>query len=660
MMRMRTLPLLLSMMLGSSGLAADRPLREAESENDRFRLRVEPGRPGRVGEPCRGELSERVGRRDESRWKRPLVNTIAPLAAAIRDDGKFVVCLDEYRFGGARNALVIYGHDGTLLRHFLLPDLLEKDNWKGVKVDRRSIDWRRGATMSFPDGTDEFHVRLREGAVIRIDLLRLRVLGKGDGGDLPPAVARALYGDDAGTSTNAAGDGGQPDDPGAQNARLEETGDPPVPADLVPLHGELQPDGNDPVAITGIDVPLPDPSNPVDYLAWLNEQALTDGPNAGDEFQKAIDSLVEWDGDPEQWDRALDGDPGALADPAIQTWLQQNRTALQHFRNGTLFEYKGWQLESEDGSMIGALLPNLSPMRQLTRTAIIEGRTLESEGRVDDAIDLYLDTLVAGAQTGRGPTLIENLVGVAMQGATAETLMDLPTRHDADTIDYIDLAARLEYAYERPRPMSETVQFERAMFMDSVQRVYDYDESSGTYHSNEQEFNRLVNMTGSDDDPAPIPLKHEEYDELVAQANRMYDRMVVASSRPFPESKAAFAAIDRDLVTQSGGYMLKTFLPALGRADFMGKRADTTRQASLLLTNIMAYKQQHGQLPDSLDAFGDRPFVVDPLTNERFVYQRVDDDFLLYSLGQNGTDEGGEHGRNAVGDLRFWPRPPKN
>jgi hypothetical protein len=103
---------------------------------------------------------------------------------------------------------------------------------------------------------------------------------------------------------------------------------------------------------------------------------------------------------------------------------------------------------------------------------------------------------------------------------------------------------------------------------------------------------------------------------------------------------------------------MRVMMPALGRYHTLHARAETTRRATTLAANIQAYRQQYGDYPESLDVFGDREFVVDPFTDQRFVYRREGDSFTLYSLGPNGVDDGGVHDRRArENDLRYWPRP---
>ena len=91
-----------------------RPEREFKSENEKFVLRVEPGRPGRRAKSaCSASLIDRRRGLKRPRWERPLVNQIAPMHAAVSDDGRFVVTLGEFPYGGVHNALVIYGEHTT-------------------------------------------------------------------------------------------------------------------------------------------------------------------------------------------------------------------------------------------------------------------------------------------------------------------------------------------------------------------------------------------------------------------------------------------------------------------------------------------------------------------------------------------------------------------
>jgi hypothetical protein len=68
------------------------------------------------------------------------------------------------------------------------------------------------------------------------------------------------------------------------------------------------------------------------------------------------------------------------------------------------------------------------------------------------------------------------------------------------------------------------------------------------------------------------------------------------------------------------------------------------RRGSRLLVAIRQYKNENGTWPENLEQVkGSVPaeVLVDPITGDAFVYKLIEEDFMLYSRGKNGIDEGG-------------------
>ena len=68
------------------------------------------------------------------------------------------------------------------------------------------------------------------------------------------------------------------------------------------------------------------------------------------------------------------------------------------------------------------------------------------------------------------------------------------------------------------------------------------------------------------------------------------------------------------------------------------------RRGSRLLVAIRQYKNEKGSWPENLEQVkGSVPaeVLVDPITGDAFVYKLIEEDFMLYSRGKNGIDEGG-------------------
>ncbi len=687
-----------------------RPLREAHSENGRFHLRIHAGRPARnESDRCRAILYERGGERKRDRrvWRVKLANEVAPCRALIRNDGRFVVMLDEFRRGGGAHAVVIYGEHGKQLREFDLRELLHGDDWKHVTVERRAVEWLPDATFAFVDKPPLFVIKLKWGREIRVDLEKLETVGKGvkpgetlgeaesnatskptANDAIPPEILALLKQPTSAAADNAEGSS----DPIteavlralAKLQRLAETSGVDVDvAGIVAAAGledavaalqkastagadiSQQPRYAGNSAAAGLAVPLPNPANPVDYVAWVVELTETDGPSAVPLYKDAIKKRVPWEGNDDLYEAARRGDPEALASPEVIEWLEANEEALADFRAAPWFEYRGMVEAGDDYSVIGILLPNLSDRRRLFRTSIIDAKYLEANGDVGSALGNYLDNLAIGAQTSQGPMLIENLVGIAMQAETADDLLDCFASPCGDEINYVRLARELEDSFQPLRPIVECFQGERALAFDIIQHIYEWDEETGQYRvagDADKYLDKSFGIT-SEEFGFSVVLGAIGFERMVELTNEWYDELTRASMLPYPEAKEALSEFDehaRSTTFKLRYPLLSVILPSLGRANHLATRSATTRNATRVIANLKAYRQQYGEYPDSLDVFGDAEMVIDPFTDHSFAYRREGDDFTLYSLGGNGIDDGGVHDRRAnTNDVLYWPRPPK-
>jgi hypothetical protein len=701
------------------------PLREAKSANGRFQLQIRPGRPGdNAIRGCKAGLYELSGERaHRPRWERFLVNDVAPGRAFIRDDGHFVVTLDEYKYGGARNALVIYGARGELLRHFLLSDLLDRSGWKRVKKDGGALNWLDGAEFQFVDSPPMFLITLSKGREIGIDLQKLQVVRSSGAisgiSAVPVQFLDALFSFAASPAPKTADVTTRPaeqvkvavaeqsvlqDRTKEQSAELDlqtesaaklrrsvdhaQLAQPdelktPLPQEEEftqraeaadnPLTTEpAEPQTDIPAAelpaeaptadIPSSDIPLPDPAAPVDYLAWANSMITTEGPSAIPEFQAAVDSMSRWMGDRNLLKAAQAGDPAALASPEVQAWLAANQDALDHFRDGFGRDYNGWPLASQDGSLILATLPALQAMRELSAVSVIEGREFEAAGLAGSAADSYVDALIAGATAGSGPTLIESIVGSSMQYTAADAVLDLQAGPAGEQLDCIALAARLDESYVPPRTLAETVEFEHATFLDTVQRMFDYDAQSGEYVANPARTAAFLDLFGTEVDAAKISsttsrIAEAGFEHTVADGDAFFCTISDALTRPYPQAQQMLAANERQLQSDTANPLLSGSF-SYYRYHQVRTKADALQRATRLVTRLNAYRQEYGDYPDSLDVFGGADFALDPFTGDYLNYRRTGDTFHLYSVGVNGADDGGvDDPAGETGDIVYWPRP---
>lgn len=709
--------------------AGSTPQLEARSADGGFVVQIQPGK----GKSRRCEATMRQADRKEAVWKGTLANLRAPMQLHVADGGRYLVTLDEVRWGGARNAVVAYDVSGKMLRKWSLRELMRREDWQHVAVRKPTVEWLDGAKAAF-SGPDEFQIRLRWGRTLRFDLKSGTcpdAPAMGEHNDLiPPEIAailavaeRPARGDgpdgetridiaqveDAATTladeanpplalhwsllkamisaelTAAAelaaqageavfdAQAGEESQAAAGDQGADVTASRGADADRMPTRepsawhptatGEVVFVTGDAAVATGILTPMPDPANPVDYLAWMNEQTRVEDPAAQRELQSIMQKAVKFEGDGELLRRALQGEPDALKDPVIQQWRAANAEAIQHLRDFTLYPYRGPELHSEDGSLIGVLLPALGKMRDAGRAAVVEANSLVLEQRYKEAADLLADTLRAGAKTGQGPTLIENLVGTAIQSMASDALLELAANPEfAKSADLAQIAATLEMASEKPRSLAENMQFERAMVLDLIQRSFAYDAQEQTYRP---QVNAMLTQLGGVAGEQPNPLvvlqmATLDFRSTLAETNSAYDRLTEHMAQPYTRARALMNEWEQGFDENQQNPLLRVMLPAVSRASLVRGRNDAKQHASVLVQNLLAYQQQHGAPPDSLVDFAGREFVIDPLTGEQFRYERTADGFRLYSVGLNGTDDGGLHDDTGeTNDIVFWPRPQR-
>lgn len=419
------------------------------------------------------------------------------------------------------------------------------------------------------------------------------------------------------------------------------------------------------------DLPAPPPPSldePVDYASWLMSNAnAPDDPVVQDLRNMMALAPQDLELEPGLFDAALEGDPAALADPRLQEYLAAHGPALEAFRAASHGDYRGWPMLQPGQMLVEGLLPQLSPVRTMAKVSVASGKALEAQGRYAEAADAYLDVMRAGGQFGGGVTLIESLVGTAMESLSSSALLDMMASDSAGQIDYADLAQRLDADSRPTRPMHEMLQFERAMYLDIAQRSFERSPDSGFVHVSSDAAG-LASLTGGSSEISgfayALRLQAAGFEGTVAAGNAVYDRMTQALSAPFPQRNAALGAIEQELATPDPlrNPLVQTLIPSLTRASELQTRGEAQRRATRLVAELQALHQRTGAYPDSLAELPGWSYSIDPFSNQPFRYVRTaDGGFQLYSIGRNAVDDGGAHDpKHETGDTVYWPRPAKN
>jgi len=104
--------------------------------------------------------------------------------------------------------------------------------------------------------------------------------------------------------------------------------------------------------------------------------------------------------------------------------------------------------------------------------------------------------------------------------------------------------------------------------------------------------------------------------------------------------------------------LLSILTPALERAAVMGHRHRTNVEATITILALLRYKADKGSYPENLRQLITGGYLkelpMDAFSGRPLVYKKTDDNFILYSVGLNYTDDGGEVAKDEDGGIRRW------
>ncbi|MBN2445488.1 MAG: hypothetical protein JXO22_02090 [Phycisphaerae bacterium] len=447
--------------------------------------------------------------------------------------------------------------------------------------------------------------------------------------------------------------------------------------------------------------PAPNPAEPVDYLAWINE---TYGKgikqNAADEYIKAFGLYEaiekehgEWRRDDPDWKAAY---AGPWSDnPELEAWLNAAKPAIEAYERASLIEdchffstntgpggdmFEGHKLSTRfAASMINMRLQPIGRIRSLAWAALADGWHAWKQGDHEKLVSGILLCLRTARHLHNQHSRIERLVGISLQlHAYGATLRAADLSPDAPAFAAELLPRFTEADRERPS-LARVFMHERLIAVDMTQRIYVPDKQSGDYCVDADLFAEgwammVVGSSSGDSEwdeefrggkvIAPT-MNAFAFDTAVAMVNDHYDKVDRVLRLPYREAVEKWGEFDVHL---DGVWhlILRTLprdLPSMHRLE---TRAVARCRGTRVVLHVLAHRHATGEYPAKLIDVpalrSDKELRTDPFSEEEFIYRRTDDGFTLYSVGEDFKDDGGKHDSrwgesDGGGDYVFWPVP---
>ncbi|MHC4210115.1 MAG: hypothetical protein ACYSWT_10430 [Planctomycetota bacterium] len=309
----------------------------------------------------------------------------------------------------------------------------------------------------------------------------------------------------------------------------------------------------------------------------------------------------------------------------------------------------------EEGALLMMLLPELAPLRRLTRARVASMEMAIAEGAHADAVEGFDQVLVIAQACTHQATLIEQLVGWSVASLALERLRYALDEHPMDAPTLRRYLERLRARTPLGSP-ALGLEGEWLGFMDVVQRTHS-DNGRGSGRAIPTTMPQFLGVTGSGPAPQGSPrianllgFVLPSRKALTGKADAFYGEMIRRSRLSYGERHAE-GVNPEDSVEELGRryLMLQMLVPALGkfldRADIMQCMIEGTK----LQLAVEGYRAEHGECPPTLQALVPAwldAVPEDPYSDGPFVYRLVSGDeqgrgYVLYSVGADGRDDGG-------------------
>jgi hypothetical protein len=412
---------------------------------------------------------------------------------------------------------------------------------------------------------------------------------------------------------------------------------------------------------------------------WLHEQAKTqrsetagadesvngEAETGGDSFNVDDDPLVSIAAD-----SVIEGSQSrpwtSEQIPPLAEWVAANQKPLdlivEAAKRPRFFSPSPTLINNKQDLLIEMLLPNVQALRDAGRALSIRAMWHLGENRLDAAWQDVLALHRLARLLSQGYTLIEQLIAIAINEIACDATVSLLDHRELTPeqarLVQRDLAALPPFA----NVARSLDQMERAGALNAFIRV-------GTGGGGKM-FSAISGVQDNDFGNNVFNVISVDWNLVLRETNRWYDRLAAAANLPDHAARmAALQQIDADmqqLVAEVrtpttwitgvisrqqrsmlvSSIMLGLFLPTVNAAVAAEDRANGTLELTRLAAALAVYRAESGAYPDKLDELVPsvlEALPVDLYNAKPFVYKRDGDGYLLYTLGGNGTDDGGSN-----------------
>lgn len=306
--------------------------------------------------------------------------------------------------------------------------------------------------------------------------------------------------------------------------------------------------------------------------------------------------------------------------------LDDNRKALGLLRQGAAIPDCRYPIDLAQGENV--MLSHLSNIRSATRLRVLEAALCAEQRESEAATQAVLSGYGLARSLRREPVIISQLVRCACNTAAGQALERVLNRLELTDAQLAGIEATVVASYD-PNAMSRAFAADRCF---GLEMLRDPRAASGVGgpHRILLEISRALGL---------LDLGLVRYLDCAA------DYIAIAQIEPYRRQEAV-AAVEAE---QREGSVISAFTdwlaPAFGRVIVLDLDNVARLQVTRTAVAVERYRLANGRLPETLADL--MPTFVqnvpaDPFDGRPLRYRTLDPGYVVYSVGQDGTDDAGQ------------------
>jgi len=321
--------------------------------------------------------------------------------------------------------------------------------------------------------------------------------------------------------------------------------------------------------------------------------------------------------------------------------------------------------EKEPGSLIESLVPSVQKCRELASALTARAMLRVAEGKFDDAWQDLLACHRLARLLGRGASIIEGLVGIALDTIASHADLAYLARAKLTSKQVQDRLKDLQALPPMPSMLDQIDITERFTYLEMVQLIR---------RGGPGMLGGLTGKNGKTPKATVEELKAMaliDWEPALRKGNRYYDKLTDALRRKnrvvreqafdrFEDDLKALRVqtmkletlakimegkdVDKAVGKAIGDVLIGLLLPAVRKVQNAHDRSEQVQRNLHVAFALAAYQRDHGNYPAKLDALAPKYLATVPndlFSGKALVYRFAEKGYLLYSVGVNGQDEGG-------------------